>query len=97
MADALLLRNYGEDRDDGLQEHAAGIEILRGEAAIADAVLREILQASKCFGHSLPTETVEAPEQHQLKLPAGSGFEQCLELLAVAVPGPCGRASSDLP
>jgi hypothetical protein len=56
--DAFLLRNHGKDRDYGLPEHTAGIEVLLGERAVAYTVLREVLQICERFEHTLAAESV---------------------------------------
>src|ERR1019366_335454 len=57
-SDALLFCNHGEDRDDGLTKHAAGIKVTLGKAAVADAVLSEILQIAERFERAFPAESV---------------------------------------
>ena len=63
--DALLLCDRGQDRQNGVLEDPAGIQVLLRETAIADAVLRKPLEVVQRLEHSLPAEPVQGPKQHQ--------------------------------
>jgi hypothetical protein len=60
---AFLLRNCGHDSNHGVAEDAAGVEILLGETAVADAVTGESLQVLQRGRNAFPREPVKRPEQ----------------------------------
>jgi hypothetical protein len=80
---ALLLGDCGHHGNYGIAEDSAGVEVLLGEAAIADAVACQPLQMLQCWQNAFPAEPVERPEQQNIELPLGCGVKHCLELLAV--------------
>lgn len=84
-ADSFLFGDHRQNRNHGLAKHAAGVQILLSETAIADAVPGEGLQIRERLEDALAAEAVQAPEQHQSKLPARGRPEQRLELLPLAV------------
>jgi len=70
QAHSLLLGDDRQYRDHGVFEHATGIEVLFGEAAVPHAVSCQALEVLEGLEHALPAETVERPEQHKFELPA---------------------------
>jgi len=80
-----LLGNGGENRDDGILEHAGGVEVLLAVALEGDAVGVKLAQILVSFVDALADEAIERPEQDAIELAAGSCGEHGLELDPVAV------------
>ena len=91
---ALLLGDGGDNRDHGVAKDAAGVEILLGEAAIADAVAGESLQMLKRGQNAFPTEPVKRPEQENIKFPLTGVTEQVKNPVCSALVRPVSLSSA---
>jgi hypothetical protein len=67
---SLLFCDDGQDADDGIPKHPAGVEVLFTEAAVPDAVPSQRLEVPESFEDALAAEPVQAPEQHRVELSA---------------------------
>jgi len=62
QAHPLLLRDDGEDADDSIAEHAAGVEVLFCVAPEANTVAGQGLEMLQGLEDALTAEAVERPE-----------------------------------
>ncbi len=78
--DALLLGDRPEDRDNGVLEHSAGVEVRLRERPVADSVAGKPVEIVERRQGALAREAVECPKQHCVKPPLSGIFEQSSEL-----------------
>lgn len=79
----ILLGNGGQEADDVILEHAGAVEELLGEGLELHPGGGQLLQVVQRFGHALPAEAVERPEQHRVEAALVGIEQQLLELGAV--------------
>ena len=84
-ADSFLLRDRGENGNDGILEDPAGIEVRLGETAITDAGSSQSVEMSEGFEDAFASEAIERPKQEQVKTAMCGIAEHFLELDAVTL------------
>ena len=78
-SDALLLGDARQDRDDGILEKSAGVEIGLRERAKAHAASGELIQVLESGKSSLTGKAVERPENHHVKFPVAGASHKVEE------------------